>query len=102
MFELWGDEFWLPVAMHMRWNHPENLSLFVHDAGTQALPGFPKFLQNAIGKHTAGMMDAHGPRLGIIKPEDRALIDKWTTVHLDALDQHFAMHPFLFGAPLAG
>ena len=97
LFELWGDEFWLPVAMHMRWNHPENLSLFVHDAGTQALPGFPKLLQKAIGKHMAGMMDAHRPRLGIVKPEDLALMDKWAGDHLDALDQHFALHPFLFG-----
>lgn len=34
LFELWGDEFWLPLAMHTRWSHAdESTPLFVHDAG---------------------------------------------------------------------
>jgi len=96
LFEIWGDEFWLPVAMNTRWRHPENFPLFQHDAGTQALPGFPRFLQNLMGTRLANKMRAHLPRLGIA-PETDALIGQWTRSHLDALERHFSTLPFLLG-----
>jgi glutathione S-transferase len=96
LLELWGDEFWLPVAMHMRWSHAENYALFRDDAGRQALPGFPRLTQQALGAHLAGMMRAHLPKLGIAGHE--ALIDRWAAAQLDALDRHFAAHPYLFGS----
>lgn len=36
--ERWGDEFWLPLAMHARWSHDENLPLFLPPASA-GIPG---------------------------------------------------------------
>ena len=96
LFEMWGDEFWLPVAMHARWSHPENLPLFQREVGAQMLPGFPRFLQDRAGNHFADMMRAHLPRLGV-GPHYKALIDRWMSLHLDALDRHLATTPFILG-----
>lgn len=43
LFELWGDEFWLPLAMHTRWSHrDENIGQFLQDVGDFILGGFPR------------------------------------------------------------
>ena len=41
LFELWGDEFWLPLAMHTRWSQPENIPSLVAEAGDGLYPDFP-------------------------------------------------------------
>jgi glutathione S-transferase len=96
LFELWGDEFWLPLAMHGRWSHDENLPLFLNDVGAALLGGFPRWLQSLGGRNHARMMRNHLPRLGII-PAQIPLIDRFAQVQLDGLDRHFASHRFLFG-----
>ena len=53
LMEMWGDEWWLVVAMYTRWFHPENYPLFLHDAGSGLLPWFPRFLQNRVGAKAA-------------------------------------------------
>lgn len=96
LLELWGDEWWLPVAMWTRWCHPENYPLFLHDAGTGLLPYFPRFLQNRLGATAANQMRAHLPGLGVVAPQ-LPTIDRWTRDMLDRLDAHFATLPFLLG-----
>lgn len=97
LFELWGDEFWLPLAMHTRWSHrDENVSLFIHDVGDAVLGGFPRWVRNAMGRHYADKMHSYLPPLGI-NPQSRPLLDRFLQIHLDALDEHFRAHPFLFG-----
>lgn len=97
LFELWGDEFWLPLAMHTRWSHPENLPLFVHDAGDALLGGMPRWLKNLIGGRHARLMKSYADGFLGINDQTRPLLDRFLTIHLDALDAHFAGHPFLFG-----
>ena len=41
LMEAWGDEWWVPTAMHTRWSYPENRALFVREAGQSLLPRFP-------------------------------------------------------------
>jgi glutathione S-transferase len=94
LMELWGDEWWLLVAMYTRWAHPENYPLFLNDAGKGLLPWMPAFLQNRLGAKAANQMRGHLPALGVV-PERYAVIDRWTR---DTLDQHFAAQPFLFGS----
>jgi glutathione S-transferase len=96
LVEMWGDEWWLVVAMYTRWWYPENLPLFLKDAGKGLLPWFPWFLQKRAGAKAAGMMRGHREGLGIIA-EQVPLLDRWTRDMLDLLDAHFAQHPFLFG-----
>lgn len=96
LFELWADEFWTPLAMHTRWSHPENLPLFVHDAGDGLLGGMPRWLKNLAGRRHAGKMRDIAAQLGI-NDATRPLLDRFLEIHLDALDLHFAEHRFLFG-----
>ena len=96
LFEIWGDEFWLALAMHGRWSHDENLPLFVHDVGAGLMDGFPRWLQTAGAWNHVRLMRNHLPRLGIT-PEQIPLIDRFAQIQLDGLDRHFASHRFLFG-----
>jgi glutathione S-transferase len=96
LLELWGDEFWIPAAMHTRWSHPENLSRFQQEAGTHLLPHFPQFLQERASNMAASSMRRHLPSLGIL-PEQTALLDRWINLTLDRLEAHFAQHRYLLG-----
>jgi glutathione S-transferase len=96
LMEMWGDEWWLVVAMYTRWCHSENYPLFEHDAGKGLLPYLPQFMQKRAGAKAARQMRAHLPGLGIVR-EQLPLLDRWTRDTLDLLDAHFAQHPFLFG-----
>lgn len=96
LMELWGDEWWLVIAMYTRWCHPENYALFEHDAGRGLLPYFPRFLQNRLAAKAANQMRGHLPALGIV-PAQLPLLGQWTREMLDLLDAHFAKLPYLFG-----
>jgi glutathione S-transferase len=96
LMEAWGDEWWVPIAMHTRWTYPENYALFEREAGKALLPNFPAFVQRrAVAKIAAtlrGMLHTVG-----VRPEQFAEMDRWTNEMLDLLEQHFSRHSFLFG-----
>jgi len=96
LFELWGDEFWVPLAMHARWSHAENMPLFVRESGDALMPGLPRWLKNLLGRNHVRKMQAICRNVGI-RPEQLALLDRFAQLQLDALDAHFARHRFLFG-----
>lgn len=96
LLEAWGDEWWIPVAMHTRWNHAENYALFERDAGSALLPHFPSFLQRKAVANVAGMLRRMLPNVGI-RPEQNAVLDAWTDNMLNLLERHFAEQPFLLG-----
>jgi glutathione S-transferase len=97
LLEAWGDEWWVPIAMHTRWNYRENYTLFEREAGEALLPWAPRFLQKKIALRPARMLLGMLPHVGIV-PEQYATMDVWTNQMLDALDQHFEEYPFLLGA----
>ena len=102
LMEAWGDEWWVPVAMHSRWSYPENYALFERDAGPQLLPGFPKVLQNMAVAKVAKVLRAMLHNAGV-RPAHNEVLEAWTRNMLDLLDAHFATQPYLFGqAPLLG
>jgi glutathione S-transferase len=96
LLEIWGDEWWIPIAMHTRWSYPENYALFERDAGQALLPGFPKFMQRFVVARVAGLLRTYLPRVGIV-PEQFAIMDGWTARTLDLLDAHFATNAYLLG-----
>lgn len=97
LLEAWGDEWWVPIAMHTRWNYPENFALFEHDAGKALLPWAPRFLQNKAAQRPAKMLRGMLPFVGIV-PEQYSTMNEWTVHMLDALNRHFEKFPFLLGA----
>lgn len=97
ILEAWGDEFWLPAAMHYRWNFAENFPrVFQRDGGDWLLPYAPRFLKNRLIGRTAAVMRSFLPVLGVA-PEQHAAIERWTESTMDLLDAHFARQPFLLG-----
>lgn len=97
LFELFGDEFLLPLAMYTRWSRPEHRPFFVAEVGEGMLPGWPKFLQNAVGNKVANTMSGFKERLGFNDAQGEVLT-RWGKIQLDALNTHFATTPFLFGS----
>ena len=97
LLEAWADEFWIPAAMHTRWNYPEaNWDLFRREAGQGLLPWAPRFLQDFAARKARGAMQAHLANVGIV-PAQYATIESWTQRLLALLDAHFAEHDFLLG-----
>ncbi|MGB1563047.1 MAG: glutathione S-transferase family protein [Sinimarinibacterium flocculans] len=97
LLEAWGDEFWLPSAMHYRWHFDENYrAVFAPEGGDNLLPFAPRFLKNRVVARAAGAMRGFLPVLGVV-PAQTDSIERWTVSMCDALDAHFARHPYLFG-----
>lgn len=96
LLETWGDEWWIPVAMHTRWSYPENYALFERDGGAALLPHWPKFLRDRAVAKAANAMRGFLSRVGVT-PEQTPLLERWTSDMLDTLDAHFAGHRFLLG-----
>ena len=96
LFELWGDEFLLPLAMHTRWNRPEHLFWYAEEAGQVLLPGWPAAMQRWLGGKIAGEMRGHRQTLGF-GPDMAPLLSRFGEIQLDGLNAHFAEHKFLFG-----
>lgn len=97
LLEAWGDEFWLPAAMHYRWSFAENFSqCFQIEGGDALLPFAPRWLKNRLIAGGAAQMRSFLPGLGVV-PEQLAQIERWTLAMLDALEVHFTTHPYLLG-----
>ncbi len=97
LLEAWGDEFWLPSAMHYRWNFDENFrEVFQKEGGDNLLPLAPRFIKNRLVARAAGMLRGFLPGLGVV-PVQRDTIERWTEGLCDALDAHFAQYPYLLG-----
>ncbi len=94
--EAWADEWWIPTAMHYRWSYPENYQLFEADAGAALLPGLPGFAQKRMAAYVADKLRGYLPSVGVV-PEQYATMEAWTVDMLDALEQHFSAHAYLFG-----
>lgn len=94
--EAWGDEWWIPLAMYTRWIYPENYALFEKDAGGALLPFAPRFLKKQAAARPAKMLKGMLPNVGIVPAQYKAM-DTFMQQMLDALDTHFAQHPFLLG-----
>ena len=97
LLEAWGDEFWLAPAMHYRWNFPENFQqIFRPEGGDNLLPFAPRFVKNRVVTSGANAMRRLCPGLGV-RPEQQDLIERWSEIHCDALEAHFAVHDYLLG-----
>jgi glutathione S-transferase len=97
LLEAWGDEFWLPPAMHYRWSFDENFTtLFQREGGDHLLPLAPRWLKNRMIGVGAAQMRGFLPGLGVT-PEQLPAIEAWTHQMLDLLEAHFATLPYLLG-----
>ena len=96
LLEAWGDEWWIPIAMHTRWSYAENYPLFEADAGAALAPRAPRWLQRRLVARVATVLRGYLPTVGIV-PAQHALMESWSRGMLDLLDHHFAAVPYLLG-----
>ncbi|HXA48145.1 MAG TPA: glutathione S-transferase family protein [Burkholderiaceae bacterium] len=94
--EAWGDEWWVPIAMHTRWSYPENYALFEKEAGQALLPRVPVFFQRRAVAFIANRLRGMLHRVGV-RPEQFAMMNEWSQEMLALLDRHFEQQPFLLG-----
>lgn len=97
ILEAWGDEFWVPSAMHYRWSFHENFEkVFQPEGGNDLMPFAPRFIKNKLIATGAGQMRSFLPGLGVAKGQLR-LIETWTERTLDLLEAHFSKYSYLLG-----
>lgn len=97
LFELWGDEFWLPSGLITRWCHmKENYPFLERDVADDLLPGWPRWLQRKAAAKVAQHMYRYLPKAGVV-PAQHDILHRWTEAQVEALDRHFATQPYLFG-----
>lgn len=96
LLETWADEWWMPAAMHTRWNYAENFALFQADAGDALAPWGPRWLKHALVGRIATLLRGYLPGVGIV-PAQYPLIEAAATRMLDLLEAHFRVQPYLLG-----
>ena len=96
LLELWADEFWLPAGVHARWSFPENYPKWRDELSAAFAPGWPRVLQRLFPLTLKRFMLRTNLQVGAT-PEQRPLIERWMDRQLDALERHFAVHPWVFG-----
>ena len=96
LLEVWGDEFWLPFAMHYRWSFPENNKYFQEEAGQNLLPYFPTVLQNKAAELPENTLRSFLPYVGVIH-EQHEILEKWTVCMLHLLNAHLRFNNYLLG-----
>ena len=96
LLEAWGDEWWVPIAMHTRWSYAENYAMFEREAGHSLMPRAPAWLQRRVVARMANSLRGYLGAVGV-RAEQLPLLDGWTRQMLDLLEAHFAQHPYLLG-----
>jgi glutathione S-transferase len=97
VLEAWGDEYWLPAAMHYRWNFRENFErLFRQEAGDLLAPLAPRFVKDRLADGIAAKLRGFLPGLGVVSAQINT-IEAWTEGMLDRFDAHFEQQPYLLG-----
>jgi glutathione S-transferase len=96
LLELWADEFWLPAGVHARWSFPENYPKWRDELSAAFAPGWPRVLQRVFPLTLRQFMRRVNLQVGAT-PGQRPLIERWMDRQLDALERHFAVHPWVFG-----
>jgi glutathione S-transferase len=97
LLEAWGDEWWVPIAMHYRWNRPESVDFFRKEAGDNFLPHMPRLIKDIASSKAETFLRNVLPHVGA-RPEQFEMMERWTNKTLALLDAHFAVHPFLLGS----
>ncbi|WP_163930934.1 glutathione S-transferase family protein [Paraferrimonas sp. SM1919] len=97
LLEVWFDEIGHVIALHTRWNFPENYPSFRKEGGDSLLPYAPRFIKNlVVDKVAAARMRAAMVRMGAVG-EQIPLLERWINQLLDLLEAHFSAHDYLLG-----
>jgi glutathione S-transferase len=97
ILDLFGSEGLFKVAMHFRWNFPnENEAFLQREFGDHIVPGESQETVLAIAEAGMAPMRNYLPLMGITT-DSAPLIEAQFDDVLALLDEHFSQHPYLLG-----
>lgn len=97
IFELFGGEGLVRLAMHYRWNFNETNKAFLEDQfATFILPALKGPEKMDFARALTDRMRFAGAGFGV-QPEVAPAIEEGYTAFLDELEAHMRDHPYLFG-----
>lgn len=102
VLELFGDEPMIRVAMHYRWNRPENLGFLEASFGSELAPRADPATRALVAETAMNRMRSYLPLIGLSESVIPALEAGYEAL-LAAMNAHLSTRPFLLGdAPTVG
>lgn len=97
VFDAYGSQVLMPMAMHYRWSYRAEQETFLEaEFGRVAYQGPDREAQRAAGRRLMGYFHGFLPGLGVT-PEAIPAIEAAYLDLLERLDLHFQAHPYLLG-----
>lgn len=97
LFDAYGSEALLPLAMHYRWSYREEQEAFLQaEFGRALAAGVDRAERRRRAGQTMDFFNGFLPNLGVTAETGPALEAGWLAL-MDVLDEHFQWHPYLLG-----
>ena len=97
IFDAFGSEYLLPLAMHYRWSYRDEQETFLRaEFGRAMVAGTNRSARRESAARTMEFFAGFLPNLGVFPEVIAAMEDSYLAL-IDALDNHFQHHPYLLG-----
>jgi len=97
IFDAFGSEYLLPLAMHYRWSYRSEQETFLRaEFGRSMVAGTDRSARRDAAARTMEFFAGFLPNLGVVSEVVTAMEDSYLAL-IDALDNHFQHHPYLLG-----
>lgn len=97
IFDAFGSEYLLPLAMHYRWSYRDEQETFLRaEFGRAMVAGTDRSARRESAARTMEFFAGFLPNLGVFPEVVAAMEDSYLAL-IDALDNHFQHHPYLLG-----
>jgi glutathione S-transferase len=97
IFDAFGSEYLLPLAMHYRWSYRSEQETFLRaEFGRALAAGVDRTARREAAAQTMTFFAGFLPNLGVVPEVFAAMEDSYLAL-IDALDNHFQHHPYLLG-----
>ena len=97
IFDAFGSEYLLPLAMHYRWSYRSEQETFLRaEFGRAMVAGTDRSARRDAAARTMEFFAGFLPNLGVVPEVVTAMEDSYLAL-IDALDNHFQHHPYLLG-----
>ena len=97
IFDAFGSEYLLPLAMHYRWSYRAEQETFLRaEFGRAMVAGADRSARREAAARTMEFFAGFLPNLGVVPEVVAAMEDSYLAL-IDALDNHFQHHPYLLG-----
>jgi glutathione S-transferase len=97
LLEFHGDEWLISLAIHYRWNYPENRKFAIAEFAKYGVPLIPGVIARPLIRPIAKKMAAYREILGIT-PQTVPGFERFAETLFDQLEDHFEHHDFLLGS----